>query len=295
MTHRIPWLILTALLTTALPAGAQEKYDIKFKDRKLVDTYLFDKTEVNDQKHILQDKDGKALKEKLEKTTNHYVYRVTVFERDKTDRKATKLTRQYAKAETSTDGKTTTLPYHGKTVSIEQKGDRFHFRMENGAELTGKDAEELDKEFNRKTPPGPSIEKIVQPAHRVAVGETWKLDLPALAKELERGLQLSADVGASTGTAKLLKVYKKNGQQFGVLHLELTFAVKGIKTVEVKTGSKITMSADLDVCIDGSADTSKITVRSGGTILAPLPDQPQQVFFLQSNGISTERRQDLSK
>src|SRR5205085_2411517 len=111
----------------ALPVQAQQKFDIKFKKSAKGDVYLIEKAENTEVSTLIQDQAGKALKEEKKKSVESYAFRETILEKTDSDRRATKLRREYTKAETTAEGKTTQQPFHGKTVLIEKKGDKYHF------------------------------------------------------------------------------------------------------------------------------------------------------------------------
>src|SRR4051794_30211820 len=100
MIPRTACLTLAALLAAALPAAAQEKYDITLKDSPKGTTTLIEKKETENPKTVIQDNAGKELKDVSQPAkAHHYVYRETILERTDADKKATKLKRQYTKAE----------------------------------------------------------------------------------------------------------------------------------------------------------------------------------------------------
>src|SRR5439155_714677 len=133
----------------------------------------------------VKDPAGNTLDDRAQKTSEVNRYREEVLEKEP-GRRATRLRRQYEKAQARTDDQAETLPYQGKTVLIEKKGDKYRFRIEGGAELTGKDARFLDKEFNAKgrTEDESQLEKLFLPDKAVPVGASWKLDLERIAKEI---------------------------------------------------------------------------------------------------------------
>src|SRR5262249_33209296 len=142
------------------------------------------------------------------------------------DDEVVKLTRKYTKAQALEEGKVVKLPYEGKTVVIEKMGDKFRFTIDGGEELTGKDAERLDKEFNAKDKSGlgkkgKDFEKMLLPKGKVAVGESWKIDAAPLLDEIKKSGEIVVDADKFSMTARLTKAYPKGGRQFGVIRLEL--------------------------------------------------------------------------
>jgi hypothetical protein len=279
MTRRSVLLTLAAVLATTVPAQAQ-LYDIKIRKSAQGDVMLMEKTGTEENKTILQDNTGKDVMDLSQpKKTHHYVFTETVVAKAAGADKATKLTRKYTKAESSEGGKDGTLPYQGKTVLIEKKGEKYEFRIEGGGELTGKDAEALDKEFNGKDKGGPDFEKMILPNKKVAVGESWKIDTEPLLKEMAKSGELVPDPTKFTMSAKLTKAYTKDGRQFGVIRLEWNMGMKGVggggKSIPVDPAkNKMTVTADLDICIDGSASVGTMTASMAIDMMFPIPDQP---------------------
>lgn len=265
MNQRIVWWTLAVVLAAALPAPAQEKFDIKLKKAGVGETELIEKTEVENNASYLTDLAGKKLKdmEKLKKETRT-VYRETVLEKPADAKRPTKLKRRYEKAVVINDGKATMLAYEGKTVVIEKKEDGYRFFIEGGDELKGKEAALLAKEFNKKSP-GPDFEKLLMPGRAVAVGDTWKLDTAAILEELKSDKDaMQVDEAGVQGTGKLVKAYQKDGRQFGVLHIKLTLPIKAIpaaKGLEIGKGTKMVILADMDLCIDGTAPLGTVVGR----------------------------------
>jgi hypothetical protein len=162
----------------------------------------------------------------------------------------------YTLAERTKDGETAKLSYHGKTVVIEKKGDKYTFTVD-GQELDEEDAEELDEEFNQDDIPLDNSDFL--PDKPVKLNETWTVDAAKVAKAFEAGGPLGLDAKATRITGKLTKVYTKDGRRFGTLDLDITLGVKELRVdgqeIAMKPGSTIRATMTLDVCIDGSAHT----------------------------------------
>jgi hypothetical protein len=293
MTRRTLGLILTALLAAAAPAPGQEKYDIKLKKLGVGETGLVEKTEHETNTARLVDNAGKKLKDLgTQERETKFVYRETVVAKPADARRPTKLKRQYEKAEVTSDGKTTALPYQGKTVLIEQRDDRYHFRVEGGDELTGPDAAALDREFNQKKGAGPAFEELLLPGRPVGVAQTWQPNTAAIVKELqavEDGPQ--PDPAGVFGTARLVKVYTKDGRRFGLLRVELTVPLKALpagKGLELETGTQLVIHADLDLCIDGGAARGTVTSRVNMDLRARVKDQANTRLIASTKATLTE-------
>jgi hypothetical protein len=260
---------------------ADKAYPIKIKRLAKGESELVDKTEMSTQTIKIEDNNQNLLKEQKEKKGRTSVYRQTILERVG-DKKATKLTRKYEKATVTADGETTKLPYEGKTVLIEKKGDRYEFRIEGDEELTGEAAKELNEEFNKKGElDDKALEKLLLPGKAVKVGEEWKIDVAAVSKAFQEEGSLEVVPEKTKGTGKLLRVYNKGQRQFGVIRLHLDLTLKSVthdgnKVILQADKSKMEMEFTVDACIDGSSATASGTWRVSGNIeaLLPSPDQP---------------------
>jgi hypothetical protein len=300
MYLRTTCLTLAALLTVPLAASAQEKIDIKFRKPTKGDVTLVEKKDTEETKTLILDNAGKVLQDLSQpKKVTNYAYRETTLAVGADD-KATKLTRQYTKAETSDKGEAVApLPYEGKTVLIEKKGDRYTFQIEGGGELTGKDAEKLDSEFNPKKKGGPDFEKMLLPGRPVAVGETWKLDTRPLVEEMKKSDDVVVDFDKMVMTAKLVRAYKKGGRQFGVIRVDWVVPIKafkgGGKETPLEPGAKMVVVADMDVCIDGTAYLGTMTGDVRMDMAFPVPDMPQLRATAQMRGNHFEKRSPPTK
>jgi hypothetical protein len=295
MSTRLICAALLAAFATALPAPAQQPLTLKFARPKQGDTVLVEKVDKTDSKNTIVDKADKVLKELEDrKSVGNFVYRETVLEKPAGATKATKVKRQYLKAEETVNGKAATMSYQGKTVLIEKKGEKYEFRIEGGAELTGAEATKFNNEFNKKG--GPTSEDLfalLGEGKSVMVGETWKVDLKALEKMFGGESPIHLDP-SSKATATLVKAYRKGSSQFGVLKVDLVLVLKSFtekgKEFPVEPGSKITALIEVDTAIDGSADVGVATVRGGAHFAIRLPDMPDLRFVVATSGDTTETR-----
>jgi hypothetical protein len=294
MIRSLGVIAVVGLLAAPAAAGAQEAYTIKLKRAGQGQTSLVDKTESATQAIKVADNNGNVLQEKDEKQTKHMVYKETVLEK-KAGQRATRLKRQYEKATVTVGGDTKTLPYQGKTVLIEKKDGKYTFRIEGGEELTGEDAQQLKEEFSKGKLDDEALEKLFLPKRPVKVGETWQIDPALLAKGLQEDARMEVNVEKSKASGKLLKAYKKDGRQFGVLQLNLdivpkSFSEGGMKVV-LQPGAKMVVELKADACIDGSISsgtaTSDVTVSAEA--LLPNPEQPMAKLTINVKAKGTEK------
>jgi hypothetical protein len=196
-----------------------------------------------------------AVPEQKQEITMAFTHRQTVLEHPAGARRGTKIRRHYSRAERIRDGKTESLPYAGQIVLIEKKGDKYTFRIEGGAALTGTETQELEQEFNKGSPFFLGSDGLL-PKTAVRVGQSWTADPAPFAKELQRSGDVKVDGARAKASGKLLRAYKKDGRQYGLLELRVSVPVLSLGPggTDLKAkDSKLTVRLLLDGCIDGSS------------------------------------------
>jgi hypothetical protein len=251
------WLIVVlGVLAGGARADAQT-YTIKLKEAGPGDTVRVKSTEQGELKIRVVDNNNNELENKTEKKSDVFEYAETIVEKPAGGKAATKLKRAYQTAKRVEDGNQTTLPYQGKTLLIEKKDGKYRFQIEGGEEVAGKDAEELDEEFNKADFKNLGHELFL-PKKAVAIDETWKMDAGPILKELEKGEKIELDAAKSVMTGKLIKAYKKGDRQFGVIEFKMEIAINSMTEENMKIsvkGSKLVVRGTIDGCIDGSLET----------------------------------------
>jgi hypothetical protein len=259
-------MIVNSVILLGLVVGlapAEEAYTIKIKKSAKGDVIKVEDQEDGENKLSLsiggkpapnqppQGKEGKAES-----------YVETILEKPDSAEKPTSLKRNYEKARFIKEGKEQTRAYEGKTVLIQKKGDKYQFQIDGGKELTGMDAEDLDKEFNKKDGLSEDeLEKLLLPTKPVRVGDTWKIDGDKLFNAMAKEGGFSAEGSKATG--KLVEVYEKGGRKIGKMDIEITspitkFGEKESVKFKVAEGSKAVQAFHLDVCIDGTSSAGSI-------------------------------------
>jgi len=107
------------------------------------------------------------------------------------------------------------------------------------------------------------------------VNEEWKIDMKAVAGQFGGGMDMELDTDKATGTGKLLKVYQKDGKQFGEIQVKLDMPIKsvgkGAQSIKPEAGSKLSLDGTMDVCIDGTAATGTLKAKMKMNITAMPP------------------------
>jgi hypothetical protein len=258
-TRGIGLLTLGLLLAQAGLRAQDSAYTIKVKEPGQGETVLVERTEAFANTSKVVDATNKALQDQSNKGVVSATYKETILEQEGKKR-PTKLRREYEKAQLKVGDKTVDLTYHGKTVLIAKQPDnKYHFRIENGQELTGPDAESLDKEFNSSGGDDKfDLEKHLLPKAPVKLNDTWRIDMGALAKDFTANTQVEVDLTKATGTGRLKKVYAKDGKQVGELQFLVEMPLKSVPSgpgtkLDLQAGSKASIDVTLDVCIDGTS------------------------------------------
>jgi hypothetical protein len=306
MIRAVRYLLIVGLL--AVPAALwadDEAYTIKVKKGAKGSVTQVDKEDTEEAKVKIEGPDGKVLKDDTTKTVTKQAYKETVLEKPDPDKKATRLEREYTTAVQTAGDKEQTAPYQGKKVVIEKKDGKYHFLVDD-KELTGKDVALLNKSFNGGgADDSEQLEKLIFPQKPVKVGETWKIDAEALAKNFQKGAgQLPIDAAKVSATGKLLKAYKKDGKQFGVLDIHIELPLKGDLPLgpggakaALQAGSQMTLKIKADTCIDGTASDAvaeqSMEMKLDGVIKGP--DGKDYKLIIRSTAKGKDTEKDVSK
>jgi hypothetical protein len=262
---------------------------LKFKANADVGkTVVIEKKETVNSRAQLVGLDTKAVSEdNKEVHSTIFKYRETVLEESKPD-DPTRLRRNYEKAQETVDGQATAFPWQGKTILIEKKKNQFRFSIEGGDELTGKDAQPLAEEFQAAQSSIPNF--LVSPDKPVRVDENHEIVPDELVKDFGNSgnAGIKFDAANAKGHWKLIRVYKKEGRQFGVVELRTELPIlemtstpqanpKAAEKLAMRPGAKMTLHTVIDGCIDGSAATAtnEVDMEINGTGIVPSADNPQ--------------------
>jgi hypothetical protein len=275
------WAIAAVLALTAA-ARADDTYTIKLKHSPDVGkTVTVKDTDSNTSTTKIFDADGKALGEEMKKTQkDEQVYAETVLARG--DKHPTKYKRTYEKATRTQDGKMTARSFEGLTLVFEEKDDKFTVTVEGDKPIDKADLAELTRKANESED---DRDEVFLPGKPVKVGDTWKIDGKALAKAFAKTGGL--DPEHSSGVGKLVKAYKKDGRQHGVIEMTLKMAPdKTPPGVKFDKPPVLEAKITLDTAIDGST-TAGVMTMTGGTAGKATVEQNGQKF-------NVELKTDLS-
>jgi hypothetical protein len=289
--------VLASVFTVALLASARaadDTYTLKLYESKKGDKIVHEKREEGT---TTIDFIAGGMKKNLESPNgSKEKYTQEILEKKAGDKRPTKLTRTYTVAEKVEKGEPVKLAYADKTVLIEKKGDKFTFSID-GKELSDMEAGDLVRQFDKKDDE-PQNQDLL-PSEAIKVGGTWTVPADKSEKMFkslgEKTMKL--DLKKSKIEGKLVKVYKKDGAQYGVLELTITAFITEIELggefVKTADTSKMVMKGVIDTCIDGSVDFEDSTLEVNVTIAAELPGNSTITVDVKTKG--TEKLRMVNK
>jgi hypothetical protein len=247
------WAFLAGLALTA-GARADDAYTIKFKHAPDAGKSIVVKNHEKQTTSVtVTDPDGKVLKNDKETAETDEVYTETVVE--KGEKKSKKFKRAYEKATVTTGGKTTDLPYQGRTLVFELKDGEYQATAEGTPAL---DKKLLDGLAKKEGGDPQASDDAVLPKKPVKVGDKWAVDTKLLATILgKEGMEIDADKSKGDGT--LTKAYKKDGAQFGVVDVTMKLAIKSVAGLTFEKPATGDLTVKLDFAIDGSSPAGSET------------------------------------
>jgi len=284
--------LVVGLLLSA-PAWAADEYKLKLYETKAGDKIAVEKVDESNS-DVTIDIGGNVRKQAVV-TGSKEVYTEEVVAKKAGEKQGTKIKRTYTTAEKTEMGKTTKAVYDGETVLIEKTGDKYTFSI-GGKALTEDEAPELFKSFNKKADE-PSNQDFL-PAEAVTVGGTWKVPAAKVAKMFASvGDEVKVDAKKCGIAGKLVKAYKKDGAQYGVIELTITLAIAeldlGGQFVPVKDGGKTVLVGTIDTCIDGTVPGEASRIAMTQQLVAELPNNG--TLTVTGKGASTESKKVVKK
>lgn len=252
MWRGVLFVLLMMALVHATQGADGEAVRLKVYQGKVGDRWKCEKTS-NDTSTMSINLMGKKKKETKKESTT-VVYNFELLAKPKGAKKPTKFSRDYSRAERTTNGEKKDLPYKGLTVLFENRDGKYRFTTD-GEELADDEAEDFKKEFDPKKGNLPSDQDFL-PDHPIKPGESWVSDSEKVLKDCDNIGPFILDKKKTILRGKLLRIYRKDGALYGVIRLDQEIVIKSAdfdgQELPAEEGSKITMSYDIDFCIDGS-------------------------------------------
>jgi len=237
---------------------AEEKYTLTMsRPEKTGDRQLITKIESMKMEMTVQDSDGNVVREQKESKDKTEAFEETILA--KVDgKRASKFQRRYEKIEATKNGARVNTRLAGKTVVFERANNAVQFRFDDGKELSGDALDFLQEEFKNKGDDKESkLDEAIMPKQPVAVGDSWACDVKTFILEFTKGDGRDAiDEAKAKATGKLVRVYKKDGHNFGVIESLIELPLKAIgpapMQIPADPGSVLKINATFDGCVDGS-------------------------------------------
>lgn len=285
------WMTMVVGLATFVgsSSGADDEYVIAFKEHKPGVAVLVERKGTVNMSVKLKEFEGLADQDMK------MTYKVIYWERVRKIEASgiTQLRRGYGEARKTLAGKNTSMAYEGKVVDIDKDGDHYLFSMDK-EKLAGKDAEDLDTEFNKAKENHTLGGWTILARAKVKLNETWDLDPQPLIREMEAlGMELGS--GKPQATARLEKVYQQDHRQFGTLLVYIEAPVSAIKqeatTLPLEKGAKLVVQKTYDGCIDGSvheASVKSVVQLNGTALVSPAANKTFKIpIVLRGNDAQT--------
>jgi hypothetical protein len=249
------WACLAALALSAGARADDATYTIKVKHAPDVGKGIVIKSHDKETNSItVTDPDGKVLMTNKETAEKDEVYTETVIE--KGEKQSKKFKRAYEKATRTADGKTTDLPYQGRTIVFEQKDGKYQAAAEGTPAL---DKKVLAGLAAKEDADPQAIDDAILPKKPVKVGDKWAVDIKVLAKAFGKDGGPDLDTEKSKGEVTLTKAFKKDGAQFGVLDMTLKLVVKSVAGLTFEPPATGELTGKLEIAIDGSSSAGTET------------------------------------
>jgi hypothetical protein len=189
-----------------------------------------------------------------------------------------KFQESYTKAYTTTNGKTVTHAYQGRTVAFEGTGGKYRATAQGQPNLSDQDLGDLaHREIH-------STDNAFAPSQAVKLGESYVVSGQKLRSAL--GDSSVAQVIDGHCDSKLVKVYKKDGRQFGTIEFKLNVTLNIGKDLQSAT-MLMDATGTLDTPIDGSSTDQFLTM--SGTMTMALPGNQGMVEVNASFTLELER------
>ena len=230
------------------------------------------------------DLQGKVLKED-KPGVRESVYTETTLARGDKSRTKYKLMFETA-TEAFGDEKPTAFSFQGRTLLFEVKDSKYRVGVVGKPTLDPKTLEPLVEDAN-EPPAHMLLLNNVAPSEAVKVGDSWSIDVKKLATETK---STRYDREKSTADAKLIKVYTKNKQQFGVIEVKARLFVEALAdSIQFEPPAHHDINILVDAVIDGTSTLFVATMTRKLTGKGKVFNGKQAVAILESDITSTDR------
>lgn len=188
---------------------------------------------------------GKVLKEEKEDEIEEKQFNDKVLEAGKDRPK--KYSQTFTKAVKGPRNAPVQQSYAGKTIVYELKNDQYVASAVGGG-VSDKDLSDFTKSANM-----PKVGQLMYADGPVKLGEPWKISRKALKLMLGEEAEQSANFDQAVATGRLLKVYKKNDQQWGTVEVIAHVPYHKMGPIALSRPIEAQMRVTLETAIDGSS------------------------------------------
>lgn len=237
----LPAGVLGVLMLTGCGGPKGPTYSIKLKDRPDAGNSLKQHNTISFKGTIGFDIPGKTRKDQPYESLDESIYTVTTLAGGPP--RPTRFERHYEKAVQLSGITERQYAYQGRTIVFEWKGDKYQGKTKEEPSIAPGILAKLARDAST-----PTNQEMLGLKGPVSVGESWSLDPQVLGKIFHQGHgEVLPD--KTKGTAKLVKVYEKDGGQWGTIEVDLSMTFgHGDPDQMTMSGTLVSNSA-----IDGSS------------------------------------------
>jgi hypothetical protein len=226
-------------------------YEIKFRDAQKGEKYDIVKS-----RHATSTTKTPNSNQ-TKKDESRYEYTETILATAPDEPRPTKVSRVYKIAEKS---EMPPASYIGKTVTIEKylKGYKF---AADGKSIPALEMKDISEDFHR----GGKKAEVWLPQAAVKIGEEWSLNIDAVLGVVGAP-PFKYQRDQSKMTAKLVRAYKKDDQQWGEIKVNATIMIDTTNEPGPKLKGQIDSELTFDAVIDGSARAGTLKMTTKGEV-----------------------------
>jgi hypothetical protein len=174
------------------------------------------------------------------------------------DERPEKYTRTYAKALKGDPANVVKQFQQGKTILFERKGDKYLATVDGVMPKDPEGIKALQDLAKLASDSKDPFGKVMLPREAVAVGGTWTVPGKQVLANLPEFKDTDPDTIKTQG--KLVKVYKKDGQQWGTLEFTIDLPLKNLGPgLVLSKAIPLQFKGTMDAVIDGSSTAATIT------------------------------------
>jgi hypothetical protein len=242
--------LLAALLALPLVAaeGRAQSYTLTVKDDPGVGkSIVFTETRMTHANFSIS-AGGLVLKEDKKVEVEEMQYTAKILEAG--GKQPKKIARTYARAVKGNKDSLDPLAYHGETVVLELKGDRYEATLQSGAVSDPKKLKEL-QDLARSARKDSDIGVLLLKTP-VQVGDAWPISAEDLGAAIP-DLKDTADLTKAKVQCKFVKAYKKDDKQWGTVELSINVPITKLGSFPLSKPIPFEMTFIIDTAIDGSS------------------------------------------